>query len=163
MPDKEKGKTALPIITDKQKLWAKYFVDTGGNGTKAAELAGYKGNEGTWATTGSENRRNPKILEYMRQVYGWDEAPDIADGKEVLRFYTRVMRGEEKDAFGLDVGMADRIKAANALDKIVNAGKRADGTTATGGGFQLTIQPVYGAPPDEDDDADEEGGGSNDG
>ena len=147
------NKQKLPLLRQKQKLWAKYFIKTGGNGTKAAELAGYKGNPDTWATTGSENRRNPKILEYMRIVYGWEEASDIADGKEVLRFYTRVMRGEEKDQFGLDVAMADRLKAANALDKIVNVGsKRGDGASATGSGaFQLTIQPVYGAPPDDED------------
>lgn len=145
----------LPYLRELQKRWAKYFVETG-NQTKAAELAGYKGNEKTWAVTGSENRRNPKIIEYMEKVYGWKETPDIADGEEVLRFYTRVMRGEEKDAFGLDTGMADRLKAANALDRIVNAGKRGagDGVSATGSGFQLTIQPVYGAPP-ADDEAEE--------
>lgn len=152
----EKKKTVNVPLTEKQKLWAKYFVETG-NQTKAAQLAGYKGTEGNWATTGSENRRNPKILEYMEKVYGWKEAPDIADGEEVLRFYTRVMRGEEKDAFGLDTGMADRLKAANALDRIVNAGKgrAGDGVSATGSGFQLTIQPVYGAPPADDDEAEE--------
>lgn len=41
----------------------------------------------------------------------------IADTNEVLMYLTRVMRGEEKDQFGLDVSIADRTNAAKELNR----------------------------------------------
>nr|DAJ68713.1 MAG TPA: Terminase small subunit [Caudoviricetes sp.] len=41
----------------------------------------------------------------------------IATADEVLEYLTKVMNGEEKDAFGLDVSVADRTKAAELLGK----------------------------------------------
>lgn len=39
----------------------------------------------------------------------------IADAKEILEYFTAVMRGEIKDQFGLDAALADRTKAAVEL------------------------------------------------
>lgn len=36
---------------------------------------------------------------------------------EIQAFRARVIKGEEKDAFGMDAGLADRLKAANDLEK----------------------------------------------
>ena len=41
----------------------------------------------------------------------------IAKGEEVLQYLTKVMRGEEKDQFGLDASLQDRTKAAELLGK----------------------------------------------
>ena len=41
----------------------------------------------------------------------------IADADEILRYFTKVMRGEEKDQFGLDAPLAERTKAAQELAK----------------------------------------------
>lgn len=41
----------------------------------------------------------------------------VADATEILAFYTKVMRGQELDAFGMDTSIADRIKAADSLAK----------------------------------------------
>lgn len=41
----------------------------------------------------------------------------IADAQEVLAYLTRVMRGEEKDQFNLDVSIADRTNAAKELNR----------------------------------------------
>lgn len=41
----------------------------------------------------------------------------IADADEVLQYFTRVMRGQEKDQFGLDAPLAERTKAAQELAK----------------------------------------------
>ena len=157
MADKKNDKKPATRVTQKQKAWAINYIKNGFNATQAAKDAGYKAKDDTvFAVIGSENIRNPNIRAYMKDALGWEEAKDIADATEIMRFYTRVMRGQEKDAFGLDTGMGDRIKAANALERVVNMpGKRGDGVSATGGGFQLTIQPVYGAPPADDDEAEE--------
>jgi phage terminase small subunit len=45
------------------------------------------------------------------------DASRVASADEVLRFYSSVMRGQEKDAFGLDPSLADRLKAADSLMK----------------------------------------------
>jgi len=41
----------------------------------------------------------------------------IADSKEVMIYLTKVMRGEEKDQFGLDVSISDRTNAARELNR----------------------------------------------
>lgn len=43
----------------------------------------------------------------------------IADGSEVMQYLTKVMRGQEKDQFGLDAPLAERTKAAQELAKRV--------------------------------------------
>ena len=43
----------------------------------------------------------------------------IADADEILQYLTRVMRGEEKDQFGLDAPLSERTAAARELAKRV--------------------------------------------
>ena len=45
------------------------------------------------------------------------EEAKTASAKEILEFYTRVMRGEETDQFGLETPISERLKAANELAK----------------------------------------------
>lgn len=40
-----------------------------------------------------------------------------ADATEVMQYFTRVMRGEEKDQFGLDAPLSERTSAAKELAK----------------------------------------------
>ena len=42
----------------------------------------------------------------------------IASGEEVNAFLSDVMRGNVRDAFGLDAGLSDRISAAKELRRI---------------------------------------------
>ena len=41
----------------------------------------------------------------------------IADGDEILQYLTKVMRGQEKDQFGLDAPLSERTRAAQELAK----------------------------------------------
>jgi phage terminase small subunit len=43
----------------------------------------------------------------------------IADADEILQYFTRVMRGEVKDQFGLDAPLSERTSAAKELAKRV--------------------------------------------
>ena len=56
---------------------------------------------------------------YDEILYHIDEmnAASIADEQEVMQYFTAVMRGEEKDQFGLDVSIADRTAAAKEIAK----------------------------------------------
>lgn len=101
-------------LTPKQKAFADYYIELG-NAAEAARRAGYSKNAAY--SIGEENLRKPMISAYIRQRMDEQDAMRVATADEVLRFYTSVMRGEERDAFGLDVGMAERLKAADSLMK----------------------------------------------
>lgn len=101
-------------LTPKQKAFADYYIELG-NAAEAARKAGYSKNSAY--SIGEENLRKPLISDYIRQRMDEQDAKRVATADEVLRFYTSVMRGEERDAFGLDVGMAERLKAADSLMK----------------------------------------------
>ncbi len=101
-------------LTPKQKAFADNYIELG-NATEAARRAGYS--EKTARQIGTENLSKPSILEYIQDRTTPTEQKRIASGDEVLQFFTRVMNGEEKDAFGLDVSLDVKIKAAVELAK----------------------------------------------
>lgn len=101
-------------LTPKQKAFCEYYLETG-NQTEAAIKAGYS--KRTARVIGQENLLKPAIKEYLEKRLAEIDAKRIANSNEVLEYLTRVMRGEEKDQFGLDVSIQDRTKAAELLGK----------------------------------------------
>ncbi len=101
-------------LTPKQKAFADNYIKLG-NATEAAKQAGY--NSKSARQIGAENLTKPYILDYIKQRTAPAEQKRIASGDEVLQFLTRVMNGEEKDAFGLDASLDTKIKAAVELAK----------------------------------------------
>ena len=101
-------------LTLKQKAFADYYIETG-NATEAAIRAGY--NKKTARQIGSMNLTKVDIKAYIEERLKEIESKRIADGKEVLEYLSKVMRGEEKDQFGLDASLQDRTKAAELLGK----------------------------------------------
>lgn len=99
-------------LTEKQKRFIDYYIETG-NATKSAELAGYKGKN--LDNVGSENLG--KLGKYIKIKLESKDNERIASQDEVLEYLTRVMRNEEKDAFGLDASLQDRTKCAELLGK----------------------------------------------
>lgn len=99
-------------LTPKQKAFADNYIELG-NQTEAARIAGYKQPH----VQGNRVLENVRVQEYIKQRTEPTEEKRIATGNEVLEFFTRVMNGEEKDAFGLEVSVDSRIKAAIELAK----------------------------------------------
>ncbi len=104
-------------ITIKQQKFADKYIETG-NATQSYIDAGYK------ATTREVAEANARKLLGKDSVHIYIEnrmkeleKDTIASQEEVLEYFTRVMRGEEKDAFGLDAGLKDRTDAAVWLGK----------------------------------------------
>lgn len=60
---------------------------------------------------------NDNIKKYIEERYKNVEKSKIADANEVLEYFTRVMRGEEKDTLGFDASLKDRNKAGELLAK----------------------------------------------
>ena len=102
------------MLTPKQKAFADYYIECG-NATVAAKRAGYSGKYVGY--NADKLLKNTKIAEYMSQRQKQIEDSRIADAAEVLRFYSSVMRNQEKDQFGLDAALSDRIAAARELMK----------------------------------------------
>lgn len=99
-------------LTEKQKRFIDYYVETA-NATESAKRAGYSYK--TAKNIGAENltKLNYFIQERLQQL----EDNRIASQEEVLQYLTKVMRGEEKDQFGLDASLQDRTKCAELLGK----------------------------------------------
>ena len=94
-------------MNDRQKKFADYYIECG-NATEAARRAGYKHPK----QQGSRLLTNVDILEYIRSRTVPAEQKRIASGDEVLKFFTRVMNGEEDGA-----SMPDRISAGREILK----------------------------------------------
>lgn len=52
-------------LTTKQQAFVEAYLSNGFNGTRAAESAGYNGDETTWAVIAYENLRKPQISEFV--------------------------------------------------------------------------------------------------
>ena len=103
-------------LTPKQKAFADCYIELG-NATEAARRAGYKGNTKTLTVVASENLAKPCISQYIAELVKPKENGRIADAREVLEFFSDVMRGNVKDQFGLDSSLSDRINAGKELMK----------------------------------------------
>lgn len=101
-------------LTEKERMFADEYIKTT-NATQSAIKAGYA--ENSASVTGSRLLRKAKVRQYIDAVMNERSKNAIATADEVLQYLSRVMNGEEKDAFGLDVSVADRTKAAELLGK----------------------------------------------
>ena len=61
--------------------------------------------------------KNKVIAEEIAHRFDLTKDESVATAKEIMQYYTRVMRGEEKDQFGLDASLQDRTKCAELLGK----------------------------------------------
>ena len=112
-------------LTAKQRLFADEYIKSG-NATQSAIKAGYSPK--TVRSIGQENLTKPDIKSYIDAKMAEIESHKIADAKEVLQFYTRVLREEETEEVALPTGddvvtvekkpsFKDRLTAARELMK----------------------------------------------
>lgn len=109
-----KGKRGVCVggqrrLNNRQKAFADFYIECG-NATRAAEKAGYSSR--TAYSIGNENLKKPEIMEYIKERTTPTVQKRIASGDDVLRFFTRVMEGREKD-----VTVSDRITAGREILK----------------------------------------------
>ena len=110
--DDENLQEEFDKLTEKQKRFIDYFIETG-NATEACKLANYKGKN--LNRIGSENLS--KLDRFIKWKMQSKYNERIASQDEILEFLTRVIRGEEKDQFDLDASLQDRIKSVELLGK----------------------------------------------
>ena len=117
-------------LTEKQKRFADYYIETG-NGAEAARLAGYKGKN--LNNIASENLAKLGIKNYIDEKLTEMSNKRIASANEVMELLTSAARGEleeevvvvenigdycsEAKVIKKQIGAKDRIKAAELLGK----------------------------------------------
>lgn len=99
-------------LTPKQKAFADEYLICG-NATEAARKAGYKQPH----VQGSQNLEKLSVSAYIAERQKQIDDSRIADVKEVMQFYSAVLRGEVKDQFDMDAALSDRIAAGKELMK----------------------------------------------
>ena len=102
-------------LTPKQKAFADEYLISG-NAAEAYKKAGYK-NYKSAGVEASKTLKNPKISAYKTERQKQIDNSRIADVKEVLEFYSSVLRGEIKDQFDMDAALSDRLAAGRELMK----------------------------------------------
>lgn len=107
-------------LTPRQKAFADYYIETG-NAEQSAIRAGYTKK----SARGNATRliSNECISEYIAERQAAIDKDRLMTLEEIQEFRTRVIRGEEKDAFEMDAGLSDRLKAANDLEKALKIEK----------------------------------------
>lgn len=109
-------------LTLKQQAFADYYLECG-NATEAYKKAGYK-NYKSAGVEAAKTLKNPNVAAYINERLAQIEKESIASIDEVMKFYTKVMRGQEKDQFGLDASLSDRMKAGGEIIKRLSAGNQ---------------------------------------
>lgn len=99
-------------LTPKQKAFADEYLICG-NATEAARKVGYKQPH----VQGSQTLEKLSVSSYIAERQKQIESSRIADVKEVMEFYSAVMRGEVKDQFDMDASLTDRLSAGRELMK----------------------------------------------
>lgn len=113
-------------LTAKQRRFVQeYLIDL--NATQAAIRAGYS--KKSAHSIGPENLEKPEIKQAIDERLKQIDEEKTADAKEIREFWTRVMRGEEKDTVlrydneghqvetEINVSMKDRIRASELMGK----------------------------------------------
>lgn len=101
-------------LSPKQKAFCEYYLESS-NGTQSAIKAGYS--ETTATATASRLLTYRKIQEEISRLREDARSENIASAQEVMEYFSKVMRGEIKDQFGLDAPLSERTKAAQELAK----------------------------------------------
>lgn len=120
----------MASLTEKQKRFADYYIETG-NMTEAAIKAGYS--KKTARVIGQENLLKPAIKNYIDERLKELEEKRVASATEVMQLLTSAMRGEldeevvvvesigdycsEARVVKKKIGLKDRIKAAELIGK----------------------------------------------
>lgn len=88
-------------LTEQQKLFVQELFKNNHNAKQAAIAAGYS--EKTAEVQASRLLRNVKVLEYREELIKEFDKKEIASIEEILKYYTRVMRREEKESIVVTV------------------------------------------------------------
>ena len=98
-------------LTEKQRRFVEVYSSNGGNGTKAAEAAGYA----QPAEQAYENLKKPDITKAIEALREETTTNSILSREERQAYWTRVIRGEEMEPDGKAPAIRVRLRASELL------------------------------------------------
>ena len=126
-------------LTEKQKRFADYYIETG-NITEAATRAGYS--KKTARVIGQENLLKPAIKGYIDEKMEAMQDERTASAKEVLEFLTKSMRGEIKEEVVVVEGTGDGTSEARTIKKQIGLRDRIKSAELLGKRYRLFTDKV---------------------
>ena len=126
-------------LTPKQKAFADYYIETG-NATEAARKAGYKGKN--LNRIASENLSKLDIKNYIDEKMKELEDQRIAKADEVLKYLTRVIRGEETEQVVVTENIGDFMSEARVINKELSAKDKIKAAELLGKRYRLFVDKV---------------------
>ncbi|MEG0238479.1 MAG: terminase small subunit [Clostridium sp.] len=126
-------------LTPKQKAFADYYIETG-NATEAARKAGYKGKN--LNRIASENLSKLDIKNYIDEKMKELEDKRIAKADEVLKYLTKVIRGEETEQVVVTENIGDFMSEARVVNKELSAKDKIKAAELLGKRYRLFVDKV---------------------
>lgn len=126
-------------LTPKQKAFAEYYIETG-NATEAAIKAGYS--KKTARVIGQENLLKPALKSYIDEKMKELEDQRIAKADEVLKYLTRVIRGEETEQVVVTENIGDFMSEARVINKELSAKDKIKAAELLGKRYRLFVDKV---------------------
>ena len=126
-------------LTEKQKRFADYYIETG-NATESARRAGYKGKN--LNNVASENLAKIGVKSYIDEKLKVLENERIASAKEVLEFLTKSMRGELDEEVVVVEGTGDGTSEARKIKKQIGLRERIKSAELLGKRYRLFTDKV---------------------
>lgn len=126
-------------LTEKQKRFADYFIETG-NGTEAAIKAGYS--KKTARVIGQENLLKPAIKNYIDEKLEEMSSKRIASANEVMELLTSAARGELEEEVVVVEGEGDGCSMARTIKKQIGAKDRIKAAELLGKRYRLWTDKV---------------------
>ena len=109
-------------LTEKQKKFVDYYIQTNGNASEAARLAGYS--EKTARASGAENLTKPNIKNAIDARLKELENKRTANAQETLELLTSIMRGELESKEFAVVGTGDGFSKVEIFSKTPSTKER---------------------------------------
>lgn len=126
-------------LTEKQKRFADYYIETG-NATESARRAGYKGKN--LNNVASENLAKVGVKSYIDEKLKVLENERTASAKEVLEFLTKSMRGEFDEEIVVVEGTGDGTSEARKIKKQIGLRERIKSAELLGKRYRLFTDKV---------------------
>ncbi|MDU2489647.1 terminase small subunit [uncultured Clostridium sp.] len=126
-------------LTQKQKAFADYYIETG-NATEAAIKSGYS--KKTARVIGQENLTKPAIKNYIDEKMEQLADKRIAKAEEVLEYLTRVIRGEETEQVVVTESVGDFMSEARVINKELSAKDRIKAAELLGKRYRLFTEKI---------------------
>ena len=129
-------------LTAKQRIFCnEYLIDM--NATRAYKKA-YPNikNDATAGQAGSRLLKNVKIKGYIEEQLKKIEDKSIADATEVMKYLTKVMRGEETEEMVVVEGVGEGCSEARRMNKALNQKDRIKAAELLGKRYALFTEKV---------------------